>query len=240
METLETTAEHPFWIKDTGWLKASLLEQSMILLDRNNQEVEVLSQFLIPNHTDTVYNIEVDDFHTYHVGRLGVWVHNADCCDVTRANLESQYGKLDNRYFGNNGEIYWVNPLTNKTEQINKLTMVNGKPHVTDPLTGKLEDATKYKVAVDHILPKQYFKSDPRFSQLPKEVQDSIMNSPENLQPMLKSANSSKGSKTELSGTGWDTWKDQKINSGYKTYLKDIQIKINKQLQDAYKKHNIK
>lgn len=107
----------PFWIKDTGWLKASLLEQGMILLDRNNQEVEVLSQYLLPNHTDTVYNIEVDDFHTYHVGRLGVWVHNADYCDVTRANLESRYGQLDNRYFGNNGRIYWVNPLTNKSEQ---------------------------------------------------------------------------------------------------------------------------
>lgn len=24
----------------------------------------------------------MDDFHTYHVGRLGVWVHNMDCCDV--------------------------------------------------------------------------------------------------------------------------------------------------------------
>ena len=54
----------------------------MILLDRNNQEVEVLSQFVLPNHTDTVYNIEVDDFHTYHVGKVGVWVHNADCCGV--------------------------------------------------------------------------------------------------------------------------------------------------------------
>lgn len=54
----------------------------MILLDRNNQEVEVLSQYLIPNHTDTVYNIEVDDFHAYHVGRLGVWVHNTDCCGL--------------------------------------------------------------------------------------------------------------------------------------------------------------
>ncbi|WP_435933240.1 polymorphic toxin-type HINT domain-containing protein [Moraxella bovoculi] len=30
IETLQTTAEHPFWIKDTGWLKASLLEQGMI------------------------------------------------------------------------------------------------------------------------------------------------------------------------------------------------------------------
>ena len=53
--------------------------------------------------------------------------------------------------------IYWANPLTNKTEQINKITMINGKPHIKDPLTGKFEDAEKYKVAVDHILPKSYF-----------------------------------------------------------------------------------
>lgn len=26
-----------------------------------------------------VYNIEVEDFHTYYVGEMGVWVHNADC-----------------------------------------------------------------------------------------------------------------------------------------------------------------
>ncbi|WP_152725926.1 hypothetical protein [Moraxella catarrhalis] len=51
----------------------------MILLDRNNQEVEVISQYLLPNHTETVYNFEVQDFHTYHVG---VWVHNADCCGL--------------------------------------------------------------------------------------------------------------------------------------------------------------
>lgn len=95
IETLETTAEHPFWIKDTGWLKASLLEQGMILLDRNNQEVEVLSQYLLPNHTDTVYNIEVDDFHTYHVGRLGVWVHNADCCNL-KYEAAPYYGNVGN------------------------------------------------------------------------------------------------------------------------------------------------
>ncbi|STY87917.1 Protein of uncharacterised function (DUF1557) [Moraxella ovis] len=78
-----------FWIKDTGWLKASLLEQGMILLDRNNQEVEVISQYLLPNHTDTVYNIEVNDFHTYHVGRLGVWVHNDGCCGVQQKPIEN-------------------------------------------------------------------------------------------------------------------------------------------------------
>nr|WP_277814154.1 DUF1524 domain-containing protein [Moraxella catarrhalis] len=118
--------------------------------------------------------------------------------------------------------------------------MINGKPHIKDPLTGKLEDATKYKVAVDHILPKSYFTKDSRFSQLPKEVQNSIMNSLENLQPMLKSANSSKGSKTELGGKGWDTWKGQKVNAGYKAYLKRTQDETAKKLQLEYKKHGIK
>jgi hypothetical protein len=27
----------------------------------------------------TVYNLEVEDFHTYYVGELGVWVHNLNC-----------------------------------------------------------------------------------------------------------------------------------------------------------------
>nr|WP_264756378.1 HINT domain-containing protein [Moraxella catarrhalis] len=49
-ETFKTTKEHPFWVEGIGWLKASLLEQGMILLDRNNQEVEVISQYLLPNH----------------------------------------------------------------------------------------------------------------------------------------------------------------------------------------------
>ena len=86
LETLETTAEHPFWIKDFGWLKASLLDAGMILLDRNNGELEVVSQHLIPNRLETVYNIEVEGFHTYHVGKLGIWVHNANCCDVSEAS----------------------------------------------------------------------------------------------------------------------------------------------------------
>jgi hypothetical protein len=30
----------------------------------------------------TVYNIEVEDYHTYFVGELGVWVHNANCDGV--------------------------------------------------------------------------------------------------------------------------------------------------------------
>jgi hypothetical protein len=33
----------------------------------------------------TVYNIEVEDFHTYYVGH-GVWVHNVNCTGLELAN----------------------------------------------------------------------------------------------------------------------------------------------------------
>lgn len=118
--------------------------------------------------------------------------------------------------------------------------MINGKPHVIDPLTGKFEDATKYKVAVDHILPKSYFTKDSRFSKLPKSVQNSIMNSPDNLQPMLHSANSSKGSKIEFNNSGWETWREQKVNSNYRKYLESIQRDVDQRLKEAYKQYNIK
>lgn len=32
-----------------------------------------------PNFKTTVYNLEVEDSHTYFVGELGVWVHNTNC-----------------------------------------------------------------------------------------------------------------------------------------------------------------
>ncbi|WP_425423482.1 polymorphic toxin-type HINT domain-containing protein [Stenoxybacter acetivorans] len=31
-----------------------------------------------------VYNLEVEDFHTYYVGTNGVWVHNADCTETAK------------------------------------------------------------------------------------------------------------------------------------------------------------
>ncbi|GHU28609.1 hypothetical protein AGMMS50256_11300 [Betaproteobacteria bacterium] len=38
----------------------------------------------------TVYNIEVEDYHTYFVGEKGVWVHNANC-DITLFNKNGQH-----------------------------------------------------------------------------------------------------------------------------------------------------
>ena len=82
LETYQTTEEHPFWVVDTGWLPASLLQTGMTLVNRDNKAVlTVVSQAKL-DKTDTVYNFEVEEFHTYHIGEFGTWVNNADCLNL--------------------------------------------------------------------------------------------------------------------------------------------------------------
>lgn len=238
-ETLETTAEHPFWLKDFGWIKASLLQSGMTLLDRNNQELTVRQQMLIPHALHTVYNIEVDGFHTYHVGELGVWVHNANCCDVTRAQLEKAYSKMEDKYFGPNGEVYAINPFTNEKVQINKTVTIQGKDYAINPLTEKLEDATKIQVSVDHILPQSAFEKITNFDKLPKKTQEKLMNDPENLQPIWGRANSSKGGRVETETTGWSHWASKPISLDYRKQLEVIQKKMRDNVKREFEKLNI-
>lgn len=119
-ETFLTTEEHPFWVKDVGWQKASILRHGNILLDRNNKDIKVISQVLLAK-LDTVYNIEVDHYHTYHVGQLGIWVHNANCCDLVYQNIvkETKYGVISNRKLDRNAiELDLTSTTSNQAKQI--------------------------------------------------------------------------------------------------------------------------
>ncbi len=128
------TPNHPFWVKDKGWIRAGDLEIFDQLQLENGHlglisDVKLLYKHTLegiawsPNnppgrdpmgklidlsqgksgefefqrkswdweHLDedlnnpafyyrtTVYNFEVEDFHTYYVGTKGIWVHNTHC-----------------------------------------------------------------------------------------------------------------------------------------------------------------
>ena len=74
-EVLRTTAEHPFRVRDQGWKAAHLLRAGDVLSDCEDRPLAV--ECLVQEGVlETVYNIEVEDFHTYHVGAAGIWVHN--------------------------------------------------------------------------------------------------------------------------------------------------------------------
>jgi hypothetical protein len=86
-DKLEPTAEHPFWVRDRGWVKAGQL--------RSGDEVPQLgggwlriARVATSEKRETVYNFEVEDFHTYFVGDLAAWVHNTCWDDIAQHVLE--------------------------------------------------------------------------------------------------------------------------------------------------------
>ena len=79
-EDIVTTVDHPFYVKNQGFIKAGELIVGDELLDVNGN-VLLVEKFNV-ELTDKpvkVYNFQVEDFHTYHVGENGVWVHNSNC-----------------------------------------------------------------------------------------------------------------------------------------------------------------
>ena len=78
-ELIKTTHDHPFYVKDVGFVSAGELYIGDKLLDSNgnmllveDREIENLDEPV------KVYNFQVEDFHTYHIGENGILVHNAD------------------------------------------------------------------------------------------------------------------------------------------------------------------
>lgn len=102
-DTLLTTPEHPFRIGNR-WVGAGMLQKGDALqqvevataanvpyLPRANLEVDSIAAL---DTTATVYNFEVADFHTYFVGRQGVWVHNSCLSDY----IEDFMNRLGRRF----------------------------------------------------------------------------------------------------------------------------------------------
>ncbi len=75
-ETIDTTSNHPFYVEDEGWVAAGDLEIGDTLVTADGDEVEV-TDVEIEKLAEPVlvYNLEVEDFHTYFVGEYGVLVH---------------------------------------------------------------------------------------------------------------------------------------------------------------------
>ena len=78
-EEIVTTVDLPFYVKNQGFIKAGELIVGDELLDVNGN-VLLVEKFDVEltDEPTKVYNFQVEVFHTYHVGELGVLVHNAE------------------------------------------------------------------------------------------------------------------------------------------------------------------
>ena len=77
-EELETTPEHPFYVEGVGWVNAEDLQIGDDIRNSDGKTGEVES-IEAERTSMEMYNLTVDDAHTFYVGD-GQWlVHNVDC-----------------------------------------------------------------------------------------------------------------------------------------------------------------
>ena len=76
-ETIETTLEHPFYVEHKGFTPAGLVAIGNSIVTRAGPSLEVTA---VEKHSSphTVYNFEVEVFHSYFVDNAALWVHNAN------------------------------------------------------------------------------------------------------------------------------------------------------------------
>jgi hypothetical protein len=79
-QVIRTTAEHPFYAHEKGWVNANQLAVGDWLLAENGHWL-VVEDLLDTGEYEAVYNCRVADHHTYFVGSeewgFSVWAHNA-------------------------------------------------------------------------------------------------------------------------------------------------------------------
>ena len=77
-EEIVTTVDHPFYVKNQGFIKAGELIVGDELLDVNGNVLLVENfDVELTDKPVKVYNFQVEDFHTCHVSGLAILVHNA-------------------------------------------------------------------------------------------------------------------------------------------------------------------
>ena len=77
-EVVKTTPEHPFFVHSKGWVKAGNLRQGDQIETGSTRLVSVVST-QVRHERQAVYNLDVENTHTFFVGKDKLLVHNGDC-----------------------------------------------------------------------------------------------------------------------------------------------------------------
>ncbi len=114
--SIGATFEHPLWVDGHGFVSAGLLEPGDALgAVRGASTLSVQSLAQDAAIAPTVFNLEVEDFHTYFVGREPVLVHNSYELAL-QAHKEISWTKNEvlrmSRAFRDNNPDAWVDPKT--------------------------------------------------------------------------------------------------------------------------------
>jgi hypothetical protein len=98
-EEIMTTSDHPFYVVDKGFVNAIDLCIGSKLMNNDGEivEIEQIYREILALETVKVYNLKVEDFHTYYVGENSILVHNADYNQAPKDIIGERSKDLDTR-----------------------------------------------------------------------------------------------------------------------------------------------
>lgn len=165
-ETIVSTYDHPYYVKDKGFVNACDLWIGAELVNNNGMVrlVEQLYREDLGESSVEVFNFKVEDYHTYFVGENGILVHNA-------------------------GDTYEALRKVSPSQEIRDAVNPEGKKY--DPVYGYEVD----RLEADHIMPLKEITEQPGFDKLSFKDQVEVANTPENFMGLGKASNASKGAK---------------------------------------------
>lgn len=94
-EIITTTYNHPFYVAEEGFVFANQLKIGTFLINKegNRKIIERIS-YLKSSDPVRVYNLNIEDYHTYFVGRNSILVHNE--CNLPTENSKGFVKRVDN------------------------------------------------------------------------------------------------------------------------------------------------
>jgi len=124
-DSIEATAEHPFYIKGKGWNPASSLKVGQALQLHNGTTV-VINEIDTSSRVEKVYNLTVANTHNYFVGVDGVLVHN--CPPTLHDGAQGKHIPGHNNYTPGRSPLTHPNPQKLWDDHAGKGQPVNNIP----------------------------------------------------------------------------------------------------------------
>ena len=197
-ENIISTYDHPYYVKDKGFVSAEALWIGAELIDKNGNTlyVEQIYREKLDNQFKTVYNFKVEDYHTYFVGDSSLLVHNAEYSPT-----KPRYGERrisDEEY----DELRSQTPSRKVRQKVNENNIIGAD----DPaIPGKKIEGS---LEADHIVSMDKITKMENFDKLSTENKLKVLNYEDNFTGLSKSANASKGAK---SYSEWTLYKKENI-----------------------------
>ncbi|WP_258530763.1 HINT domain-containing protein [Paenibacillus taichungensis] len=79
---IESTYNHSFWVEGKGWQYVKDLKVADLFVQSDGNTLR-MDHIKLLHKQVRVYNMTLDDFHTFFVSGLSIWVHNTILCIIT-------------------------------------------------------------------------------------------------------------------------------------------------------------